>query len=77
MMTEAGNWIFIKLFALVFTSNKSETIPYTLSKIGVTTMSKETKGNKEHKKKPIMSAKEKRAAKRDKKSHKNRVLLSE
>ena len=34
-------------------------------------MSKEKKGNKENKKQPLMTAKEKKAAKRDKKSEKH------
>jgi hypothetical protein len=38
-------------------------------------MGKETKSNKEDKKKPLMTAKEKRAAKRDKKSSKDNFAL--
>ena len=39
-------------------------------------MSKEYKGNKEDKKEPLMTAKEKKAAKRDKKLNKKSGLFS-
>jgi len=40
-------------------------------------MSKENKSNKEQKKKPLLTAKEKRAVKRNKKSDKTKNLLIE
>jgi hypothetical protein len=45
----------------------------SLSLSGVKTMSKEQKSNKEAKKKPAMTAKEKKAAKKSKKESKGRV----